>query len=130
MSTQIIHPNPAPLRQLVEVNAPEDFRVLGESVSATAGLAAAAASPPEVVFVSFDLADAAGRDLIEHLVAGGSEVVAVSEWATFAYDALRAGAVGFLLEPVRVVDFLEVLPRLRARVLEKKILAAANPSSK
>lgn len=120
MSTQIIHPNPTQLRQLVETHAPADFQILSESVSAAAGLEAAKNQPSEVVFVSFDLPDLAGGELISRLVAGGSEVVAVSTWATFAYDALRFGAVGFLLEPLRVDDFLELLPRLRRRVDEKK----------
>lgn len=128
MSTILIHPDPGPLRTLL-ASAGERLQVAGEFSDSPAALAAAGQLRPDVVFASMEMADVPSVDLLAQLTGLGIEVVAVSQWGTFAYEAIRCGAIGFLTEPIRAADLDELLPRLKNRLHERRILRAARALS-
>ncbi len=128
MSTILLHPDPAPIRTFLS-SAGERLQVVGEFSDSPAALAAAAELRPDVVFASMEMTDAPGADLLGQLAGLGVEVVAMSQWGTFAYEAIRGGAIGFLTEPVRAADLIELIPRLEKRIHEKRILRAAQALS-
>lgn len=79
---------------------------------------------PDVAVISLDMLEIDGFDLAKHLLKKGCEVIMISEWTTFAYEALRIGVIDYLIKPCTQQDLLVAYQRVCKRVHEK---SAANP---
>lgn len=99
----------AGLRTILEVH--NDLRVVGEAADGREALAAAAALDPDVILMDIRMPRMDGIEATQALVRGGarSRVCALTTYGIdeHVYDALQAGAAGFLVKtdpPERIVD--------------------------
>lgn len=119
MTTILIHSNPSHLLRLLKVY-PDTFQITGTFKECAPGLEAIGKALPDMVFISLDMPEMPCTELLGRLAGFGMELVAVSQWATFAHEATQFGAIGFLTEPIGPSDIVEILPKLEGIMLEKR----------
>jgi two-component system LytT family response regulator len=94
----------------------DDLEVVAQSDSGTAALEAARTFEPDLMLLDVDLPDMSGFELMRALRGGSppaSIIVATS--AEHALTAFDAGAIDFLIKPVRAARFGEAMRRARGR---------------
>lgn len=122
MTIHLLVPDPLPLIRDMALRFPT-HTVLGGEAGVEEGLEAAARLRPDVVLYCFSAAgDIPWEAAMRSLRSVGAEVVVLSEWPTFAYEAFRFEAAGFALWPPDLDELQEVLERVERRVQEKNIL--------
>ena len=82
---------------------------------------------PDLAVISLDMLEIDGFALAKHLLKKGCEVIMISEWTTFAYEALRNGVIDYLVKPCTKPDLHAAYQRVFKRVHEK---SAANAEKK
>jgi two-component system LytT family response regulator len=94
----------------------DDVEVVAESESGNTALEAARTLQPDLMLLDVDLPDMSGFELMRALQCGSppaSIIVATS--AEHALSAFDAGAIDFLIKPVRAARFNEAMRRARGR---------------
>jgi two-component system LytT family response regulator len=94
----------------------DGLEVVAQSESGTAALEAARTLQPDLMLLDVDLPDMSGFELMRALQTGSppaSIIVATS--AEHALTAFDAGAIDFLIKPVRAARFGEAMRRARRR---------------
>lgn len=99
------------LRHLL--SAHPDFRVVGEAATFAEAQAVLVAERPDVVFLDIQLGERNGMELAVGL--GEAAVVFVTAYDQYAAQAFRVQAFDYLLKPVALDVFDELLARLRQR---------------
>ncbi|MBO0802522.1 MAG: response regulator transcription factor [Nocardiopsaceae bacterium] len=93
-------------------------RVVGEAGSATDALPVVSALSPDVVLCDVRLREASGLDLCRRLTERDAEcrvlLLSVYDDEQYLYQALRAGAAGYLLKRVSGEELVRSLERVRA----------------
>lgn len=94
----------------------DDVGVVAQSDSGAAALEAALALRPDLMLLDVDLPDMSGFDLMRALHGGSPPAsIVVAENAEYALAAFDAGAIDFLIKPVRADRFTEAIRRARGR---------------
>ena len=119
------------------------YELAGECGTVASGIARALASKPDVILLDLGLPDGSGTDVLRALRSEGlvalALVLTIFDDAEHVFDALRAGAVGYLLKDdlaARLVPALEeacaggapMSPRIARRVLASFADQAAVPA--
>ena len=99
--------------------------VIGEAATGLAALERIAALHPDVVFLDLQMPGMSGFEVIRKIPLGAQApvVIVVTAFDQHAIEALDAGAIDYLLKPVREARLLKALER--ARQLVKKPAGAA-----
>jgi two-component system response regulator DevR len=120
------------LRELFE--AEDDLEVVGEASTAAEAIARVPATQPDVALLDVSLPDGSGVEVCRDLRAAHPELrcIMLTSYADdeALFDAIMAGAAGYLLKQVRGVELLDGIrrvaqgdslldPTLTARVLER-----------
>ncbi|MDB4992935.1 MAG: Two-component response regulator [Myxococcaceae bacterium] len=120
------------------------YELAGESDTVAAGIALALATKPDVVLLDLGLPDGSGTEVLRALRADGPPTIAlvltIFDDAEHVFDALRAGAVGYLLKDdlgTRLIPALDeacaggapMSPRIARRVLASFTDRAAPPDA-
>jgi DNA-binding NarL/FixJ family response regulator len=98
----------------------DDVEVVGEAADGAAGVALARQHVPDVVLVDVQMPGVDGIEATRRIVADPAlaavHVVVLTNYGLdeYVYDALRAGAAGFLVKDVQPEDFLHAV-RVAAR---------------
>jgi two-component system LytT family response regulator len=94
----------------------DDVEVVAQSHSGAAALEAALALRPDLMLLDVDLPDMSGFELMRALQGGSPPAsIVVAPNAAHALAAFDAGAIDFLIKPVRVDRFTEAMRRARGR---------------
>jgi len=99
-------------------------QIVGAYSDTTTTISDIQAMEPDVAVISLDMLGIDGFDLAKHLLKKGCEVIMISEWTTFAYEALRNGMIDYLIKPCTKLDLQAAYQRVFKRVHEK---SAAHP---
>ena len=96
------------------INAEPDLSVVGEAADGSEVLALVAKAHPDVVLMDVRMPTVDGIQATRHLLASVAEppkiiVVTTFENDDYVYDALRAGASGFLLKRTRPEEIVEAI---------------------
>jgi DNA-binding NarL/FixJ family response regulator len=119
MTLHLLVPDPEPLAPALT----KRYTCTGCDTRIETGLEAVNRLHPDVVLFCFSTpGDVSWETAMRTLRSAGAEVVVLSEWPTFAYEAFRLEAAGFALWPADMDEIGEVLSRVEQRVLEKSIL--------
>lgn len=114
MKTIVMDPEAADIALMLQTILPELSTVETYSDWAS-GWAAVLQQKPALVLVGLELEDFGGFALLESLEQMGIAVIALSEWATFAYEAHGCGA-GFVLKPIENKKLEKAVKRAIARL--------------
>jgi two-component system LytT family response regulator len=93
-----------------------NVEIVGIYIQGKPGLEAALSLRPDAVFLNLDLPDTSGLGILEHLTAIPVEVIASSEWGTFASDAQRMGAAAYLIQPIDERELKASIKTVEARI--------------
>jgi DNA-binding NarL/FixJ family response regulator len=103
-------------RMVLEVR--EDMRVIGEADDGIQAVALAGHARPDVILMDVRMPNMDGVEATRRLVAAGNParilILTTYDADEYVFDALRAGASGFLLkdiQPVELVDAIRVIAR-------------------
>ncbi|TND08290.1 MAG: two component transcriptional regulator, LytTR family [Bacteroidetes bacterium] len=102
------------LRKLLEEFC-EGVEVCAEATSALSGLRLIQQHQPDVVFLDVEMPGGNGFDLLETLKTKPINIVFTTAYEQYAINALRAGAVDYLLKPIDLGELRDALMRVRAR---------------
>lgn len=94
------------------------LRVVAACEDGVAALAAIAEHRPRVAFLDVRMPGVGGLDVARAAVAAGGLVAFTTAYDEYAVRAFEAGAVDYLLKPVRPERLCETVARLRARLRE------------
>jgi DNA-binding NarL/FixJ family response regulator len=96
----------------------EDMHVVGEADNGRAALELARATRPDVILMDVRMPGMDGVETTRRLIAAGTDarilILTTFDLDEYVYEALRAGASGFLLkdvEPGQLVDAIRVIAR-------------------
>lgn len=103
------------LRKLLEEFC-EGVEVCGEATGALAGLKLIRQFDPHVVFLDVEMPGGNGFDLLDTLKQQPVNVVFTTAYEQYAINALRAGAVDYLLKPIDIGELRDAVKRVRARI--------------
>lgn len=76
----------------------------------------------DLVILDLDISGANGLQLMAFFRSKNCEVIVMSEWATFAFEAIRAGVIDYFLKPVSETDVEKALERVLLAIFEKRFL--------
>jgi two-component system, LytTR family, response regulator len=111
--------DPAGIRRLLE--AESDMEVVGEAADGAEAAPLIAELQPDLLVLDADLPETGGFDLVERLGAEHTPVfLAVASCAGCALPAFEAGAVDYLVKPIRQNRFRMALDRARAHLRQRQ----------
>ncbi len=91
----------------------EDAEIVGTYQSAEEAIVGIRTSRPSIVFSDIELKDMSGLDLIRNIEDLNICTVFVTAHQEYAIDAIRQKAFDYLLKPIRVKEFLDVIYRIK-----------------
>ena len=103
------------LKYLAEMCCPED-EVVGEAGSAIEGIKLIQSLKPQLVFLDVSMPHADGFDLLESFPERNFEVIFTTSHQQHSIQALREGAVDYLLKPINEEELREAVERVRERL--------------
>jgi DNA-binding LytR/AlgR family response regulator len=120
-----------------ELESIADVEIVGEAGDGPTALAKIAADQPDLVLLDLQMPVMGGLDVIRSLKGGARVpvIVIVTAYDRFALEAFEAGAIDYLLKPVRhgrLAEALERAKRLSGReIVERlaKLQDIANPAT-
>lgn len=90
-----------------------------EADTAERALSALASGPVDVLFLDIMMPGADGFDLLDRLEHRDFELVFITAYNQFAIQAIKQGAVDYLLKPIKKSDFVAMLNDVLARRAQK-----------
>jgi len=100
------------------LEAREDMHVIGEADDGIQAVALAAHAKPDVILMDIRMPNMDGVEATRRIVAAGSParivILTTYDADEYVFEALRAGASGFLLkdiEPIRLVEAIRIVAR-------------------
>ncbi len=96
------------LLQLIDV----DVEVIGECESVKDAVVVANACKPELVFLDINLLDGTAFDFLEQTESLTFKVIFITAYEEYALQALKTGAVDYLLKPVDIAELQIALQKV------------------
>ena len=106
------------LKTLLEQSHP-DIEITASGYSVEEGLRLAAAQQPDLVFLDVEMPDGTGFDLLEKTGEPDFHVIFITAHNKYAQDAIRFGALFFLLKPIDSELLGQALVKVRQKQAEK-----------
>ncbi|MFD2914176.1 LytR/AlgR family response regulator transcription factor [Psychroserpens luteus] len=98
------------LLELIETNT----QIIGECESVKEAVIVANACKPELVFLDINLTDGTGFDFLDQTEHLNFKVIFITAYEEFALQALKIGAVDYLLKPVDIEELQTALKKVYA----------------
>jgi len=90
----------------------DEINVVGECESVKDAVVVANACKPELIFLDINLTDGTGFDFLDQTEDLDFKVIFITAYEEFALQALKIGAVDYLLKPVDVDELKEALNKV------------------
>lgn len=97
-----------------------DLELLGSAGNVEEASSLIEAGKPGLVFMDVRLADGTGFDVLRKLNEITFQLVFITAYDNFAFDAIKFSAIDYLLKPLGFGEFQEAVNRVRIRLLEKQ----------
>lgn len=104
------------LIRLLDKQWPE-LRVAAECEDGLSAIEALQADPPQVAFLDIRMPGISGIEVAKAAIEQGCQVVFTTAYDEYAVRAFEAGAVDYLLKPIREERLAQAVQRLRERLL-------------
>jgi len=119
MITAIIIEDETPIQELLKIlihEIDEDIFIVTVCDNIETGLDAIAEHNPDLIFLDVILPGGTGFDLLEHLTPGTTEVIFITAYDTFAIEAFKHSAIGYVLKPVDKDDLQLAIHNAKKRI--------------
>lgn len=104
-----------------------DVEIIGEAASGAEALALAQQSKPEAAFLDLQMPELDGLAIARRLTGGLPLVVYVTAYEQYALNAFDAGALDYLLKPVRKERLAAALSKVREQLGARRAAEAPAP---
>ncbi|MBW7914658.1 MAG: response regulator transcription factor [Taibaiella sp.] len=106
------------LIQLLQRFCP-DVTIVLEAGSITEGLPALVAVRPDLLILDIEMPGGTGFDLLDHFHQHFFEIIFVTAHSEHALQAIKAGALDYLLKPISIEELQSAIEKARKRISEK-----------
>jgi two-component system LytT family response regulator len=108
-----------------ELEAQKDVEIVGEAANGLSALEQIAALHPDVVFLDLQMPGLTGFEVIQRMPLGAHVpvVIVVTAYDQHAIEALDAGAIDYLLKPLREARLIKALDRARQLIAKPPVAA-------
>ena len=96
-----------------------DFEYAGNAGNVTDAVQLMESVHPNLVFLDVRLADGTGFDVLKKFSKIDSQVIFITAYDNYTFDAIKFSAVDYLLKPVGFNEFEEAVNKARIRIIEK-----------
>ncbi|HRO41930.1 MAG TPA: LytTR family DNA-binding domain-containing protein [Flavipsychrobacter sp.] len=120
MITAIIIEDEAPLRELLQIlinEVDDEVKIIAVCESIKSGLESIALLNPDLVFLDVILPGGTGFDVVEQLPSGTCEIIFITAHDSFALEAFRHAAIGYVLKPVDKTDLKIAIANAKKRIV-------------
>lgn len=107
------------LEELIRQFAPDLF-ICGNASHTDAAIRLIEAVTPDLVFLDVRIGDGTGFDVLQQVVKRNFELVFITAYDNYALDAFRFSAINYLLKPVGINEFEQVVAQVRKRLTERR----------
>jgi two-component system LytT family response regulator len=108
----------------------DDVEVIKHENSVLGGIAAIEELKPDLVFLDVELPDGSGFNVLEHFPGNELNIIFVTAYEHYAFKAIKACAIDYLLKPVDIEDLVVAVNKAKAEIgtaeLEGKKAALAH----
>ena len=109
------------LRHKIERKCP-NVTIIGETQSPNEGVALIQELKPALVFLDIAMPEMSGFDLLEKIGKPDFEIIFVTAFDTYAIDAIRHCAIGYLVKPVDTNELINVVDKAIQNIEHKTAL--------
>lgn len=102
-------------RLYLEKNCPQII-IVAEATSVTEALFKITSHKPDLLLLEISMPDGTGFDLLQNVTDKTFEVIFLTAYNTFAVEAFKYSAVGYLLKPVIIEELKETIARATERI--------------
>lgn len=90
----------------------ENVVILGECGSVAEAKILIKATKPDLLLLDVELQDGTGFDILKHFEGFDFKVIFITAYEHFAINAIKAGAIDFILKPVDETELLEAVKKV------------------
>ena len=95
------------------------INILETANSFELGLQAILSSQPDVVFLDIEMPGGSGFDLLRKLPHLNFEIIFVTSHESYALEAIKFCAIGYILKPIREIDLIAAVNQAELKVKDK-----------
>lgn len=106
------------LRQKLKTYCPQ-VEIVGTADSAQMGFDQISSLRPDLVFLDVAMPNESGFDLLKRLPSLDFEIVFVTGFDSYALDAIKFCAIGYILKPIQNEELIDVVQKAERRINEK-----------
>lgn len=109
------------LEEMLQKYCPQ-LEVIATANSAENAYQLITSSHPDLIFLDVAMPEESGFDLLRRLPSLDFEIIFVTGFDTYAIDAIKFCAIGYVLKPIQQQDLLEAVHKAEKRISEKSDL--------
>lgn len=106
------------LRQKLQTYCPQ-IEIVGTAHSASDGFELITTAHPQLVFLDVAMPVESGFDLLKRLPSLDFEIIFVTGFDSYALDAIKFCAIGYILKPIKNEDLIDAVQKAELRINEK-----------
>ena len=108
------------LRNLLGKYSPE-VEVIGTASNVKEGLDLLGEFSPQLLFLDIEMPDGTGFDLLQKIEAQNYHIVFITAFNQYAIEAIKFGALDYVLKPIDKEKLLEAMERVNSKRLEEDL---------
>ena len=97
-----------------------DFEYAGNAGNVQEAIQLIESIQPDLVFLDIRLSDGTGFDVLRKFSKIDFQIIFITAYDNYSFDAIKFSAVDYLLKPVGFNEFDEAVTKARTRILEKQ----------
>jgi two-component system LytT family response regulator len=97
-----------------------DIQIIGECATVKEAVIVSKACQPDLVFLDINLTDGTGFDFLDATEHLSFKIIFITAYEEYALQALKIGAVDYLLKPVDIEDLQSALQKVKMLPLEEQ----------
>lgn len=99
-----------------------DIEVIGESESVRSGIEVLRQESPDLVFLDIELKDGHGFEVLRSVSTRSLSVVFITGYTRYAVEAIKHGALAYLLKPLLISDFRYAIDRVKEQISRRRLM--------
>lgn len=107
------------LKRLLEEFCPQ-VNIVATAHSALEAVPLITSIQPDLIFLDVMMPELSGFDLLKMLPSLDFEIIFVTGYDSFAVDAIKFCAIGYVLKPIREQELIRAVEQARIKIMEKK----------
>lgn len=113
---------------LLLANEFPDIQILFQASSVEEAHAALIKNTPDIIFLDIQLTDGTAFDLLHKFRQINTPIIFITAFEQFAIQAIKNGAVDYLLKPIQKIDFMMAVNKALEIIKKNKSISANSPN--